>query len=72
MLTNPGDAMLGLYIYSLYNRVGRCAAELLRVFCFQKAAARHLGFYIAAIFVKNSNSCLYLRRHPPKIALSSY
>jgi len=26
-------------------------------------AIRHLGFHIFAIFVKNSNLCLFLRRH---------
>ena len=41
-----------LIIY-IYNRVGRCAAELLSVFYFQKAAVRHLGFWRFCAVVQN-------------------
>ena len=43
-------------------KIGRSAAELLGIFDFKMAVVHHIGFHIFAIFVKNSNLRLFLRR----------
>ena len=61
MLTNPRDTK-----NIRYNRVGRCATELLRIFYFQNGGRPPcliFNFHIFAIFVrKKSNLRLFLRR----------
>jgi len=60
------EALVLMVLALLTSLVGRCAAELLRIFYFRKGGRPPSWIFIfLAIFVKNSNLRLYLSRLDP-------